>query len=105
MLADLYDNISLMFSRRWPTTEASITAVDLSYGRGIRVVVVYEFSLDDDGPYTGQSPSPWWFGGTDVTYINNKLQVGQTVTVRYRRDRPSVNKIDRSVWSDLQDGL
>jgi hypothetical protein len=105
MISDLYNSFSLLFFRRWPTAEGSITAVDLGYGRGLDIVVVYEFSVGDDGPYTGESASPSWFDGIDIRLIYNKLAVGQIVTVRYRRDCPSVNKLDPSVWKDLEDGL
>ncbi len=105
MPSDLYDRFSLLFSQHWPTVEGSITAVDIGSGRGFQIVVVYEFSVGDDGPYTGQSSSPFWFGGRDVLYINKKLRVGQIITIRYRRDCPSVNKADIGVWKDLEDGL
>jgi hypothetical protein len=104
MFSELRDQISLLFFRLWPTAEGSITAVDLGYGRGLNVVIVYEFSVGDDGLYTGECRSPSWFGA-DVPSINKKLAVGQTVAVRYRRDRPSVNKLDPGVWRDLEDGL
>jgi hypothetical protein len=29
------------------------------------------------------------------------MKVGQAVTVRYRKDDPSVNKLDRSVFRDF----
>lgn len=105
MFGELYDNILLVFYRRWPTAEAVIAAVDIGYGKGLDVVVVYEFSIDNDGPYTGESRSPSWFGGSDVLEINKKLAVGSTVQIRYRADNPSVNKLDIGVWKDLEDGL
>ncbi len=90
MFNDLYDSISMWFSWRWPKAEAVIIAVheniEDKYGGP---VVVYEFSLTDDGPYTGESP---WFGNT--VYINEL--VGRTITVRYRKDDPAVNRLDDS---------
>ena len=105
MFSGIYDRISLLLYRQWPAIEGTITAVDASYGRGLRIVVVYEFSIPNDGPYTGESSSPRWFGGTDVLSINKKLAVGQRVAIRYRPDCPGVNKLDRDVWTDLEDGL
>ena len=67
---------------------------------GQELVVIYEFSLSDDGPYTGRSAMP--SDGTDLTSINESLRIGKEVAVRYRRDDPSVNKLDRSVWQNLQ---
>jgi hypothetical protein len=91
MFRDLYDFISLAFSWRWPRTEGVVTAVHLGVaGRdGPQALVTYEFSLGDDGPYTGESP---WFG--DEVFLNSL--VGQTVVVRYRKDDPSVNRVDDS---------
>ena len=109
MFSDLYDSISLLFSWRWPKAEGVITAVDLRNSRytqretsDLRLVVVYEFSLGDDGPYTGETTWPQWFSGTDVMEINYKLAIGRKVTVRYRPGDPSVNKLDRSVWQDFE---
>ena len=78
--------------------------MDMGAARGLDVVVTYGFSLSDDGPYTGESYAPSWFGGTDVISISKKLAVGQKVMIRYRPDRPSLNTIDRSVWKDLEVG-
>lgn len=84
MFKDLYDRISLLFSKNWPTAEGKITGVYPNPGgRGAQGMVVYEFSVGDDGPYTGEAP---WFG--------NVICTGGPVTVRYRTDDPSVNTID-----------
>jgi hypothetical protein len=85
MFGDLYDSISLLFSQRWPKAEATITAVN----RGINgeLMVIYEFSVDGDGPYTGESAS-----SDDTVFINTLI--GQRVMVRYRKGDPSVNKLD-----------
>ena len=105
MFSELFETISLVFSRRWPTAEGTITAVDLGYGKGLNITVVYEFSVGDDGPYTGETRSPSWFGGTDVLNISKQLAVGNTIMIRYRVDNPSVSKLDPSIWKDLEDGL
>jgi len=61
MFNDLYDVISLAWSWRWPVANGVITAVDVerfrsSNGRySARLAVAYEFSVGDDGPYTGES--------------------------------------------------
>jgi hypothetical protein len=85
MLGDLYNTVSLFFSQRWPRAEGVITAVDRG-GDG-RVMVAYEFSVDGDGPYTGESA---WFGST--VFVDTL--VGQTITVRYRKSDPSINRLD-----------
>ncbi len=88
MFSDLYDSISLWFSWRWPRAEGVITAVHTDReSDAAGPVVVYEFSVGDDGPYTGESA---WFG--DTVYINEL--VGRKTTVRYRKDDPSVNRLD-----------
>ena len=91
MWRDLYDNISLLFSWRWPKVEGVVTAIhgDIE-GGGAAPIVVYEFSLSDDGPFTGESP---WFG--NALYVNEL--VGRRVTVRYRKDDPAVNRLDGSM--------
>jgi hypothetical protein len=99
----LYDRVSLMFSQRWPRKEGRITAVDIRTGRWAQIVIVYEFLVGNDGPYTGESGSPDWFNGTDVIRIHERLPIGKTVTIRYRTDNPTVNRLDPSVWHELED--
>ena len=110
MFSDLFDNISLIFSWRWPKAEGVITAIDLQHiydevsgTERPRIVVVYKFSVGDDGPYTGESAWPR-LEQMDLMNINEVLRPGQAVTVLYRKNNPSVNRLDRSVWRDL-DGL
>ena len=103
MLKNLYDDFSLMFYRRWPKAEGKITAVDICPGTEPDVVIVYEFSVGDDGPYTGESSPPYSFDGTTVMDIERTLSVGKSVWIRYRLDDPSVNKLDPSFWEDLID--
>jgi hypothetical protein len=100
MFEDLYDYVSLIFSSGWPRAEGVITNVGVrqsGYRRDMRLIVGYEFSISEDGPYEGESMSPPFIG---VANIEGKL-CGRPVIVRYRRDDPSVNKLDRSVWQDL----
>ena len=88
MFAELYDSISLLFSWRWPKANGVITAVYMGCSGGHdRAMVAYEFSVDGDGPFTGESP---WYG--DTVFINEL--VGKKATVLYRKDNPSVNRLD-----------
>jgi hypothetical protein len=97
MFEDLRDYLSTLCFWRLPTTEATITGIETDQVRG-NVLIYYRFSVGDDGPYTGVHiaeglPLP------GVKYLN----VGQTITVRYRQDDPSVNMPDRdlSLTNDL----
>jgi hypothetical protein len=103
---DLRDAAVLLFSRNWPIAEGSITRVYVDpYERGFYLRVAYEFSIGTDGPYTGESSCPTWFGGTDVMDINESFKIGSVVPIRYKATNPSVNKIDPSFWSDLENAL
>jgi hypothetical protein len=108
MLSDLYDHVSKLFSRRWPTAEGEITAVNISYGgygyRGgnrVLVIIDYKFRTGGGELYTGEASWSPWFGSVNGTDINDQLCLGEPVTVRFRRDDPSVNRLDRSVWEYL----
>jgi hypothetical protein len=101
---DLYDAALFLFSWRWPTVGGEIT-VDIERIRHSRVrdtfrlAVAYKFSLGDDGPYTGESFwEPAFFAKRRVAAARHKLRTRQPVTVRYRRDDPSVNRLDRQSW-------
>jgi hypothetical protein len=98
MFSDLRDYISLLFSWRWPRIQGEITGVRILGGSGLRLD--YRFSLGNE-LYTGESGCPSWFAGAAID-VGGGFRSGQPVTVRYRRDNPSVNKLDRSVWEDLQ---
>ena len=106
MFDDLYDLVSKLFSWRWPAAEGELTAIDVDsvshgrYGESIRLAVAYKFSLGADGPYTGEY---FWdpFSPACVLAAKDSLKVGQSVTVRYRKDDPSVNPLDRRLWRDL----
>ncbi len=105
MFNDLYEYISLMFSWRWPKADGVITGVEIESidgGDKLRLAVVYKFSLGDDGPYTGESFWASLVGSAGLVNINDKLRVGDPVTVRYRLNDPNVNKLDRSVWQAFQ---
>jgi hypothetical protein len=107
MLENLYDYFSLIFPWRWPKVNGELTAVHIRYmelsnndANSLRVILEYKFSLGEDGPYTGETSwSPLF--ALDVTEFQEKMKVGQAVTVRYRKDDPSVNKLDRSVFRDF----
>jgi len=108
MFDDLYNALSLMFSPWWPTVEGEIAAVDVERirhsrsGDTLRLAVAYKFSLGDDGPYTGESFwRPAFFVNKRVAAARHKLHVRQRVTIRYRSDDPSLNKLDRRVWHRL----
>jgi Protein of unknown function (DUF3592) len=101
MFGELYDGISLLFSRRWPKVEGRITAVNLRSHPEFRLVVLYQFSIGSDGPYTGESSWASQPGDIDSTDLSRRLRVGQFVTVRYRADDPSVNTLDRALWNEL----
>ena len=108
MFGDLYDAVSFLFSWRWPRVDGEITAVDVErirHTRGrdtFRLAVAYEFSLGDDGPYTGESFwAPAFCMNRRVIAARRKRRVRQAVVVRYRRDDPSVNRLDRQVWKGL----
>ena len=63
--------------------------------------ISYEFSVGQDGPYTGESSWPSRPGDTDVTNLSERLRVGQPLTIHYRPDDPSVNTVDRALWNEL----
>jgi hypothetical protein len=108
MFDDLYDAVSYLSNWRWPAAGGQITAVDVDRRRGtdardnMRLCVAYEFSIGDDGPYTGESFSaPAFFRNRRVVAARRKFRIRKPVRIRYRPDDPSVNKLDRSAWSGL----
>jgi hypothetical protein len=108
MFEDLYDAVSLSWSWKWPIAEGKITAVDVERRTSrngvdnMRLAVAYEFSVGDDGPYTGESFwAPSFFRNRRVIKAKRKIRVRQTVVVHYRPDNPSINKLDRTAWDDL----
>lgn len=106
MFRDLYNSASMVLSWRWPRAEGVVTTVRVApYRSGLKIVLEYKFSVDEQGPYAGESEAPSWFGGTEMLNVNKAFQIGQSVTIRYRRDDPSINTIDWSWWQDIEDGL
>lgn len=104
MIRDLYDKFSYVFSWRWPVAEGEITAIGLRYdelSKTNRLAVTYRFVVGTDGPYTGESLSPSSAPRTDIVDINRQFRIGSFVLVRYRVDDPSVNRLDRVVWQNL----
>jgi hypothetical protein len=77
MFEDLYDAISFLWSRTWPTAQGAITEIEVERIKHAR--------RDDT----------WRLAA------RHQLHVGQPVLVRYRRDDPSVNTLDRSVRRNL----
>jgi hypothetical protein len=108
MFGDLYDALSKLWSWSWPTVDGEATAVDVErqrHSRGgdtLRLSVTYKFFVGSDGPYTGQSFwSPALFRNKKVVAARHKIHIRQRVSVRYRADDPSVNRLDRSIWEQL----
>ena len=104
MFGDLHDAISLLFGRRWPKAEGVITSMGAkSVGEGYVLIVEYKFCVGEDGPYTGELECPLAAVG-DMTEYNERLRVGEPITIQYRPDDPGVNKADSSIWEN-QNGL
>lgn len=108
MFSELYDEISLLWSWRWPEIPGEVTAVDVEGIKNsrdresFRLAVAYKFSIGNDGPYTGESFwQPAFFSKKRVLAARRNIRVHQQVIVRYRPDDPSVNKLDRQVWENL----
>lgn len=59
MFGEIYDAISHLWSWRWPEAKGEITAVDVEKPKrrngSLRLAVAYKFSVNGDGPYTGES--------------------------------------------------
>ncbi len=100
MFSDLRDYFSLLFYWRWPMVEGEITAVRFLGGTR-HWCLDYRFSLGDRS-YIGEASCPAWLAGTGAVNLNETFRIGQAVSVRYRRGNPSVNKLDRSVWQDIE---
>lgn len=111
MFEDLYDEISRLWSWRWPVAQGQIILVEIERVRRanaredtLRLSVVYSFSVADDGPYGGESfwsPAFSFNAVKKLREAKRKLHAGLPVPVRYRSDDPSVNKLDRSVWKEF----
>lgn len=108
MFEDLYDNVSMLFSRWWPAAPGEITEVlveRIRRGRGrdrLRLAIAYKFFVGSDGPYTGESFwKPLLLTNEMVIGARRKLRACRSVKVRFRRDDPSVNCLDPEVWKEL----
>ncbi len=100
MFSDLYDYISLLLYWLWPSVEGQITAVRILGGSG-RFLVEYKFSLEMD--LTSVKPvALLGLSARQLSTFNETFPIGQSMTVRYRPDNPSVNKLDRSVWQNIE---
>jgi hypothetical protein len=87
-----------------------VTAVDVERvndaegGETFRPAVAYRFSIGDDGRYTGESSWQPAFVASKkkVLAARDHVRVHQQVLVRYRPGDPSISKLDRCVWQNLQ---
>ncbi len=91
MFEDLHDYLSKLCFWQLATTEGTITGIEIDQVSG-RVLIYYRFSVGDDGPYTGVH----FAEGLPLLRVKD-LSVGRTIAVRYRRDDPSVNTLDRDL--------
>jgi hypothetical protein len=111
MFEALYDELSRLWSWRWPIAQGEIISVQIERVRHgnsssdtLRLSVVYSFSVGYDGPYGGES---FWSPAFSIGAIKRlrqakrKLRVGLPVPVRYPPDDPSLNRLDRSAWEEL----
>lgn len=109
MFEDLYNAISFLGSSYWPKAEGKVTAVNVerigNRQDRLRLAVAYEFYACNDGPYTGESFwKPAFFVNSRVLGARRNIRRGQSVKVRYRKDNPSVNRLDGSAWGALANG-
>lgn len=106
MFEDIYNAVSFLVSWRWPKAEGKATAVYVERAGNrqdqLRLAIAYEFYIGDDGPYTGESFwSPAFFVNRRVLAARRSIRKGQLVEVRYRKDDPSINRLDGNVWKSL----
>ena len=108
MPEDLYDRISMLWSRRWPVAEGKVTEV-ISERLGTDrkralLAIAYEFSIGRNGPYTGESFwTPAFFPLRRVSSARRKLRKRAPARVRYRPDDPSVNTLEGGVTKLLKE--
>jgi hypothetical protein len=108
MPEDLYDRISMLWSRRWPVAEGKVTEV-ISERLGTdrkraRLAIAYEFSIGRNEPYTGESFwTPAFFPLRRVSSARRKLRKRAPARVRYRPDDPSVNTLEGGVTKRLKE--
>jgi hypothetical protein len=110
MFENLCDEMSKLWSWRWPTAEGEVILVEIervsasSNKEILRLSIVYSFSIGEDGPYGGEGfwqPAFSCNAAKKFREARRKLRAGHRVLIRYRPDDPSINKLDRSVWNEL----
>ena len=104
MFDDLYDALSRLWSWSWPRAEGKVTEVlgeHIEFRSGekrARLAVAYEFTIGEDGPYTGEFFwTPIFFSIRRVAEARRKIRSHQRVRIRYRPDDPSINTIEKGV--------
>ncbi len=107
MFEELYDALSFLWSMDLAAGERR-NHVDVERANPhqrsekLRLAIAYKFWVGDDGPYTGESFwAPNFFVNKRVIAARRKLRVRAIVSVRYRTDDPSINRLDQRVWRDL----
>lgn len=111
MFEDFYDEISKLWSWRWPIAQGQVVLAEIERVRHrsskddtFRLSVVYNFCVNDDGLYGGEgfwSPAFSIGAMKKLREAKRNFRVGMPVVVRYRPDDPSINKLDRRVWEHL----
>ncbi len=97
MFQDIYNSLSKLFSRCWPTADGEVTGVtvDSCFGSDYeaRLVVTYKFSVSGE-PYTGEASSSMFNGVPIADAIDglHGIREGDFIAVRYRPNDPTVNK-------------
>ena len=94
MFKNLYDALSIFFSRWWHMARGKITAVDVEEVRSdedsySRLAVAYKSSVGEDGPYTGESfwrPSLSLDEENRLASAKRQLDDRRAVVVRYSPD-------------------
>ena len=110
MFDDLFDEVSKLWSWRWPIVQGKVVTVEIerlhrqtNYEKA-RLSVVYTFNVGDDGPYGGEGFWTPLFTLTATKRLRRarrNLRPGHPVPVRYRPDDPSINKLDRRAWRNI----
>ncbi|HTS38127.1 MAG TPA: hypothetical protein VMH04_20800 [Candidatus Solibacter sp.] len=100
MFEELYDLVSRLGSWRWPVVDGRVTEVlgeRIEFRNGekrARLAVAYEFSVGDNGPYTGECFwTPLFMSVARVAQARKLVHKHQAVRVRYRPDDPCVNSL------------
>ena len=116
MFKDLYDEISKLWSWRWPVALRQVVLVEIERVRHanssrdtLRLSVVYSFWVNDEGPYGGEG---FWtpafsFGAVKkLREARRKLRVGRCPLSprRPKREQAGSKRLERALggWSVLQ---